>query len=130
MSFYRTLFAVIAAFALSTAVFADDSMNQDTSNDANQQMSQDQTMSDNSSTSGADQKASSNMEQNKVNVNTATAKELSKVKGLNSSKAKAIVIYRKKHGDFKSLDDLKEVKGFKKMKDKTFKNLEDQLTVG
>ncbi len=46
------------------------------------------------------------------------------------SKARAIVSYRKKNGDFKSIEDLKQVKGFKKMDEKTMKDLEDQLTVG
>ena len=53
-----------------------------------------------------------------------------KVKGLNAARAKAIVTYRKKHGDFKSIDELKEVKGFKKMNEKKMQEYQDQLTVG
>jgi competence protein ComEA len=66
----------------------------------------------------------------KVDINKATVKELMKVKGVNAARAKAIVTFRKKHGDFKSIDDLKEVKGFKKLSDKKFQELQDRLTAG
>lgn len=52
-----------------------------------------------------------------------------KVKGINASKARAIVAYRKKHGDFKSTDDLAKVKGFTKMKPDQLKAIQDQLSV-
>lgn len=128
MSFYRTLLTVAAAFVLSGPVFADDTMTQDQNGmDSSQQQ---QTQNNDQNTSSSDQKSSSNVDQSKVNLNTASAKELMKVKGLNAAKAKAIVSYRKKHGDFTSVDQLREVKGFKKMKDKNWKNLQDQLTIG
>lgn len=47
-----------------------------------------------------------------VDINTASQKELEAVKGIGPAKAKAIVDYRKKNGNFKSLDDLKSVPGF------------------
>jgi competence protein ComEA len=53
-----------------------------------------------------------------------------KVKGINASKARAIVAYRKKHGNFKTLDDLAKVKGFTKMKSNDLQAIQDQLTVG
>ncbi len=47
-----------------------------------------------------------------VDVNTADAKTIStELKGIGLSKAKAIVEYRKKHGPFRSADDLSLVKG-------------------
>jgi len=47
-----------------------------------------------------------------VNVNTADAETISaELKGVGLSKAAAIVEYRKKHGPFKSADDLSLVKG-------------------
>ena len=47
-----------------------------------------------------------------VNVNTADAETISaELKGVGLSKAKAIVEYRKKHGPFRSPDDLSLVKG-------------------
>lgn len=65
----------------------------------------------------------------KVNLNKATVKELIKVEGLNAAKAKAIVAYRKKQGDFKTVDDLSQVKGFKKMKADELKKITDQLEI-
>ena len=47
-----------------------------------------------------------------VNINTATQSELEAVKGLGPAKAKAIIDYRDAHGNFKSIDDLDNVKGF------------------
>lgn len=47
-----------------------------------------------------------------VNINTADAETISaELKGVGLSKARAIVEYRKKHGPFKSADDLSLVKG-------------------
>ena len=47
-----------------------------------------------------------------VNVNTADAETISaELKGIGLTKARAIVEYRKKHGPFRSADDLSLVKG-------------------
>ena len=47
-----------------------------------------------------------------VDINTADAETISaELKGVGLSKARAIVEYRKKHGPFKSPDDLSLVKG-------------------
>ena len=46
-----------------------------------------------------------------VNVNTADAAALAKIKGIGPKKAEAIIAYRKANGNFKTLDDLKKVKG-------------------
>lgn len=62
-----------------------------------------------------------------VNLNTATVEELDGVKGIGPSKAKAIVDYRSKNGQFKSVDDLKAVKGFG---EKSVAKLRAELTVG
>lgn len=47
-----------------------------------------------------------------VNINTASFEELDAVKTISPAKAKAIVEYRTKNGPFKSIDELKNVKGF------------------
>ncbi|MCX8597780.1 MULTISPECIES: ComEA family DNA-binding protein [unclassified Gilliamella] len=47
-----------------------------------------------------------------VNINTATAEELSKVlTGIGMSKAKKIIEYREKFGPFVSIEQLQEVSG-------------------
>jgi competence protein ComEA len=61
-----------------------------------------------------------------VNINTATEEELMLLPGVGPSKAAAIVAYRKKHGDFKKVEDLGKVKGFGY---KTLKRLKPYLTV-
>ncbi len=126
MSFYRTLIAVVAAMGLATAAFAaDEATTSTTTTDTSTKTVQ---IAD--SSSSQDATATQGTDQEKVNVNKATVKELMKVKGLNAAKARAIVSYRKKHGDFKTLEDLKMVKGFKKMNDDNMKKIEDQLTIG
>ena len=46
-----------------------------------------------------------------VNINTADAKTLATLKGIGPKKAKDIVEYRQKHGNFKSVQDLASVSG-------------------
>jgi len=46
-----------------------------------------------------------------VNINTADVKALESLPGIGAAKAQAIVDYRAAHGNFKSIDDLKNVKG-------------------
>jgi len=47
----------------------------------------------------------------KINVNTASAEELSALKGVGEKIAANIVQFRKENGPYKSIDDLKQVKG-------------------
>lgn len=47
----------------------------------------------------------------KINVNTATAKALETGLELSTKEAEAIVCYREKNGNFKSLEELKKVSG-------------------
>ncbi len=61
-----------------------------------------------------------------VNINTAAPGELDGVKGIGPSKAQAIVDYRTKNGPFKSLDDLKNVKGFG---EKSIAKLKGELSI-
>lgn len=62
-----------------------------------------------------------------VDLNSASVTELDAVKGIGPAKAKAIIDYRDKNGPFKSVDDLKGVKGFGA---KTIEKLRPELTVG
>ena len=58
----------------------------------------------------------------KVNINTATQEELETLVGIGPSIANKIVQYRKENGNFKTVDDIKNVSGigeskFEKIKD-------------
>ena len=46
-----------------------------------------------------------------VNINTASKEELTSLKGVGEKRAQEIIDYRKKNGDFKSVDDLEKVPG-------------------
>jgi competence protein ComEA len=46
-----------------------------------------------------------------VNINTATAEELTELAGIGEKKAAAIVRHREAHGYFSSADDLAAIKG-------------------
>jgi len=60
-----------------------------------------------------------------VNINTATAAELSLLPGVGPSKAEAIVKYRGKH-EFKKVEDILRVKGIGR---KSFQTMRPYLTV-
>lgn len=49
--------------------------------------------------------------QSKVNLNTADEKALAQVNGIGTALAREIIKYRVANGRFKSIDDLKHVKG-------------------
>ena len=61
-----------------------------------------------------------------VNINTANQAELASLPGVGPAQAKAIIDYRMSHGPFKTIDDIKNVKGFGAKK---FDALKSQLTV-
>jgi len=66
----------------------------------------------------------------KIDINKATAQELATVKGFSASQIKGLLSYRKFKGDFKSFDDLRGIKGFKRITAKRLKDIEDQLVIG
>ena len=61
-----------------------------------------------------------------ININTATTDELVALPGIGPAKAQAIVDYRKAHGPFKTIEDLKDVKGIGA---KRFEKLKPDLAV-
>lgn len=62
----------------------------------------------------------------KVNLNTADVAALQTLSGIGQKKAEKIIDYRQQHGNFKTIDDLKNVSGFG---EKTMAKYKDQLTV-
>ena len=78
------------------------------------------TMTDpNNSSSGGEQGAA-------VNINTAGKSQLCEVTGIGDKKADLILQYRQEHGEFKSVDDLKNISGFG---EKTVAKIKSQLAV-
>jgi competence protein ComEA len=61
----------------------------------------------------------------KIDLNTATAKELEALKGIGHKKALAIIEYRKKH-KFTEIKDIIKVKGVGK---KLFEKIKDKIEV-
>lgn len=61
-----------------------------------------------------------------VNLNTATEQELQTLPGIGAAKARAIVQYRSEKGPFKTVEDIKQVKG---IGEGIFGKLKDQITV-
>lgn len=67
-----------------------------------------------------------NKENTKININTASEKELMTLNGIGESKAKAIIEYRKENGNFKETKDITKVSG---ISEKTYENIKDSITV-
>ncbi len=65
-------------------------------------------------------------EQLRININTATESELTKLPGIGKVMAGRIVAYREEHGAFQKPEDLLAVKGIGK---KTLKKLADRIVL-
>lgn len=59
-----------------------------------------------------------------VNINSASQKQLEELPGVGPAKAKAIIDYRKKHGPFKAVEDIKKVDG---IGDATYEQIKGDL---
>ncbi len=62
----------------------------------------------------------------KININTATIKELTSLKGIGEKIAKRIVEFRKKNGKFKRIDEIKAIRG---IGEKKFERIKKFITV-
>lgn len=67
-----------------------------------------------------------NVVSNLINLNTATLEELQTLTGIGLSKAKNIIDYREANQGFKSIEEIKEVKG---IGDAVFQKIQDYITV-
>ena len=62
----------------------------------------------------------------KININKAAESELTQLPGIGPSKASAIIQHRSEQGNFRTVEDLKQVTG---IGDKTFEQLKDLIDV-
>lgn len=62
----------------------------------------------------------------KINLNTATSTELETLPGIGPSRAIAIIEYREANGAFQSIDELKNVSG---IGDKTYEKLKENIKI-
>ena len=62
----------------------------------------------------------------KISLNKATIEELQTLSGIGEAKAKAIIKYREENGEFKKIDDIKNVSG---IGDSAFEKIKDQITL-
>lgn len=61
-----------------------------------------------------------------ININTGNQAELEKIPGVGPVTAQKIIDYREKHGDFQSIEDMKNIGG---IGEKTFEKMKDKITV-
>lgn len=66
------------------------------------------------------------IESSLVNINTADITELQTLTGIGPAKAQAIIDYRDENGQFKTIEELKEVNGFG---EKTVEKLKESITI-
>lgn len=69
----------------------------------------------------------SGMSSNKVDINSASVDELKSLPGISNALAQNIVDYRNSNGPFKSVSELKNVKGMTSSK---FNRIKDSVTIG
>lgn len=79
-----------------------------------------------SKTSGASTSSSKLAPGEKININTATEKDLDRLPDIGKVKAKAIVDYRTAHGPFATIDDIMKVEG---IKEGIFAKIKDSIVV-
>jgi competence protein ComEA len=67
-----------------------------------------------------------NLENGKININTASLEELDKIPGVGPITAQKIIDYRESNGGFNALEDLKNIDG---IGEKTFANFKDKIDI-
>ncbi|MFZ5969519.1 MAG: helix-hairpin-helix domain-containing protein [Bacillota bacterium] len=74
--------------------------------------------------SGDNQTYKNSNDSDKININTASVKELDSLKGIGTVLAERIVTYRSENGYFKDIQDLKKVSG---IGEKKFEDIKDDI---
>lgn len=67
-----------------------------------------------------------NINNDKININTASLEELMSLSGIGESKAKSIIEYRDNNGGFKTIDELTKVSG---ISETIFSKIKENITV-
>lgn len=67
------------------------------------------------------------LEDGKININTADASQLQQLPKIGEVLSQRIIKYRKENGDFKSIEDIKNVSG---IGDALFASIADYITIG
>ena len=62
----------------------------------------------------------------KININTASLEDLIKISGIGESKAKNIIEYRETNGQFKNIEEIKNING---IGDSLFNKIKDNITI-
>ena len=62
----------------------------------------------------------------KININSATSEQLQTLDGIGEAKAKSIIEYREKNGNFQTIEDIKNVSG---IGDSVYAKIKDNITV-
>ena len=70
--------------------------------------------------------AETERKENKVNINTANVNELDNLPGIGPSLAQRIIEYREENGNFKSIEELQNVKGIGEAK---YSDIKDNVTI-
>lgn len=80
----------------------------------------------NSNKNSSNTKTSSSNSNSKVSINTAKKEELMTLSGIGESKANAIISYRQENGNFKMIEDIKNVSG---IGDVVYEKIKDSITL-
>lgn len=80
----------------------------------------------NSNKNSSNAKASNSSINSKVSINTANKEELMTLSGIGESKANAIISYRQENGNFKMIEDIKNVSG---IGDAVYQKIKDNITL-
>ncbi len=111
---------------VSTTTESNVSISSSSSNSSSSNSSNSSSSSSTSSSNNNTNKNSTSNQKKIININTATKAELTSLSGIGDAKAEDIINYRTQNGNFKSIDDIKNVKG---IGDAIFAKIKDYITV-